>query len=201
MGIPVLQPVAGGNVPLASDVNQLVRLLLGKQDAGGALSLFRPIPAPQAPALAAGPAGNPSGEYRCVVVHVTGWLTDAGTYVVAGMVGSGEALISVSGFQIQWTLPTPPAGVIARVLYRTRAGGATGTEEFAVWVGDSVTTVVLDNVADGALGTGMPGPSSTPPVIGNAVPAPVPVGNTTGTILSGGGSNVLTSPQFRMMGG
>jgi len=195
-----LQQVSIGENTYAMDLNQLVQALAGLIDVGQ-LSLFQPIPNPSAPGLAQGAAGNPNGTYRCVQVNVTGFKTGAGAFVVTGFAPSAEATITVAGYAITWTLSLGPAGTIARVLCRTVAGGASGTEKFAIWQPDNTTTTVQDNQTDADLGTGMPTASSTPPVLGTAIPASVPSTNSTGTTLIGAGANLLTSPQARMMGG
>lgn len=184
-----LQPVVGGNSIFPMDLNQFQQLLSGSLD-GGLLSLFAPIANPAAPTLAAGSTGNPNGTYYCVCVDVTGWVRGDGSYVVVGFAPSTEASVTVADKAINWTLPNPPAGVFARILYRTVAGGASGAEKFAVWVPNSTQAVVIDNIADADLGTGMPTSSSTPAALGNAIAADVPAYNTTGTSIAGigGGS-------------
>ncbi len=194
------QPAVSGANTFAQDLNQIIQALSGQIDVGQ-LSLFQPVPNPVAPTLAKGAAGNPNGTYLCQQVLVTGFRAGNGSLVVVGFAPSLGASIAVAGYAITWTLATGPTGTLGRLGFRTIAGGGAGTELYAFWVPDNTTTSWTDNVADAALGTGMPGPSSSPPVVGNAIPAGVPPFNTTGTVLVGAGSNLLTSPQFYALRG
>lgn len=181
-----LQPAVAGTPTYATDLNQIVQALAGQIDVGQ-MALFQPIANPGAPTLAAGAAGNPNGAYKAIVVNVTGFKKDNGSFVVTGFAPSAEGVITVTNTAITWTLTPGPAGVIARIGYRTVAAGASGTEQFAWWLPDNTTTSYTDNAPDASLGTGMPTASSTPPVLGNAVPAAVPTVNNTGTSIQGVG--------------
>ncbi|MDE2102536.1 MAG: hypothetical protein KGL39_35140 [Patescibacteria group bacterium] len=175
-----LQQAVPGNTILASVLNQLIQMLTGQSDVG-AVNTTAPQPLPTVPTLAQGAAGSPNGAYKGILVNVTGIQFDNGTLVVSGFAPSAEASVTVVNSQINWTIGTGPEGTIARVLFRTVAGGASGTEKFAMWVGNNTQTIVADNVTDASLGTGMPNSNSSPPVIGNAIPSAVPTTNTTGT--------------------
>lgn len=99
---------------------------------------------PTAPTLAAGAAGSPNGTYKAQVTFVNGG---------GETVGGAEATVSVTSQHISWTaIATGPTGTTSRKLYRTAAGGATGSEKFLAAIADNTTTTYDDNVADGALG-------------------------------------------------
>lgn len=174
-----LKIVQAGNDTFSSDINQYGDGLSAKADLG-ALSLLEELTAPGTPTLTATGSGNLSGTYHYIVVFASGWVSAAGNFYVNGFVPGTAASVSTTSQEVQLTsIPTGPTGTIARVIYRTAGGGAAGTEEFAAWIGDNSTTALLDNVADGSLGTGMP------TVNGTAIPADVPTTNTTGTSLTG----------------
>lgn len=186
-----LQDATAGQPTYAITLNQLIELLSGTADVGP-LSLFPGIANPAAPTLAAGASGNPNGTYHGIIVNVTGLQVGGGGLAIAGFAPSPEATITVTDAAIVWTLVAGPPGTIGRIGFRTVAGGASGTEQFAFWVPDNTTLTWTDNVPDASLGTGMPGPSSSPPVLGTAIPAAVPGVNSTGTTfqgVGGGGPN------------
>lgn len=104
--------------------------------------------APAAPTVAAGAAGLPNGVYKCQVTFVSSQ---------GETTGGTEATVTVTNQQISWSvIPTGPAGTTARKLYRTAAGGATGTEKLVTTINDNTTTTFTDNVADGSLGAAVP---------------------------------------------
>ena len=178
--MPFKQVVAGpGNIPLSSDLNQLIWAMLGQADVGP-LTLAAPIAQPAAPTLAAGSAGVLTGGYRYIIVLVSGWMESNGTMRVQGFVPGVEATqLTVASQQINLSnIPIGPVTCIARLVYRTAANGAVGTEKFAFAIADNTTTAWSDNVVDASLGTGMPTWQGT------AIPANVPVSNTTGTTLT-----------------
>ncbi|MDI3341837.1 MAG: kelch repeat-containing protein [Sphaerobacter sp.] len=158
------QPIIPGTNPLASDVQQIIDALTGRADAG-ALSLFPPISAPGAPTVAVSQtAGVLNGTYTYKITFVTGFVRSDGTLVYTGETRGGTTSASVSPANQQVTLsniPVGPAGVIARRIYRTVAGGADGTQKFVAEIGDNVTTTYVDNVADASLGVAVPTSNTT----------------------------------------
>jgi hypothetical protein len=192
-----IKQIVAGSKPLSTDVDQFRLLLSGLADFG-ALSLFQPIPNPSAPtATAAQISGVLNGAYQYIQVNVTGWVGSDGSFYVAGFAPSpASATVNPANQQVTVTLTTGPSGTIARLLYRTTAGG--NTFKFLTWIGDNVTTTYTDNIADGNLGSGMPGPNSQPSVNGTAIPSTVPTQNTTGTTLNGfsGGSIGAGNPNL-----
>jgi uncharacterized phage protein gp47/JayE len=113
---------------------------------------------PTAPTVAAGAAGVPNGTYK---VQVT-FLNSMGETA-----GGAEATVTVTNQQISWTaIPLGGAGTTARRLYRTAAGGATGTEKLVTTLNDNTTTTFTDNVADSALGNAIPTTNTTAQSLG-----------------------------------
>ncbi|MFF3877197.1 hypothetical protein [Streptomyces sp. NPDC001978] len=106
-----------------------------------------PGPAPGAPtAAAAAGAGLEVGAYRYAVTFVTaGGETETGV----------EATVTTTAGNQKVTLtavPTGPAGTVARRLYRTVVGGATGSGRLLATIGDNTTATFNDGAPDGALG-------------------------------------------------
>jgi uncharacterized phage protein gp47/JayE len=118
----------------------------------GALTL------PGAPTVVAGAAGTPNGVYKCQVTFLnTMGETSGGT----------EATVTVASQQIAWSaIPLGPTGTTARRLYRTAAGGATGSEKLVTTLNDNTTLVFTDNVADSALGNAIPTANTTAQSLG-----------------------------------
>lgn len=104
-----------------------------------------------APVVAAGAAGNPNGAYRYVFTFVT-----AAGETIAGPEVSAVSLINQQGSISNLPIAPPLAGVIGRGIYRTVAGGVSGTEKLVARVMDNTTTTYLDNIADGSLGANVP---------------------------------------------
>lgn len=178
-------PVPGED-PLASDVSQFVKVLTALADAG-LLQFAAPQSTPAAPTgSASGSAGNLNGAYMWKTVLITGWQQDDGSYYVSGFAPSTDnAQITVTNNSASLTgIATGTGPTIGRVIYRTVAGGAAGTEKFAGVIWDNQTTTFTDNIVDANLGTGMPSLSSTPAAYGIAIPAIVPTVNSTGTWLN-----------------
>ncbi len=110
-------------------------------------------PVPSAPTVAISGAGAGSVDvgthyYRCTFVTADG-ETDGGT------VSAPLVIASVAHGQVQLSnIPIGGSLVTARKVYRTHAGGS---DYFLVaTVADKTTTTYLDNVADAALGAGIP---------------------------------------------
>jgi hypothetical protein len=120
------------------------------------------LAAPGAATVAAGAAGTPNGVYKCQVTFVN---------AQGETVGGTEATVTVASQQINWSaIPLGPTTTTARKLYRTAAGGATGTEKLVTTIADNTTTTFTDNVADGSLGAAVP-TASTATVLQVAVTA------------------------------
>lgn len=101
-------------------------------------------------ALAEGAAGNPSGAYKYVVTFKT---------AIGETLASAELNITVTAKKVSITnIPVAPAGagVTARKIYRTAAGGASGTEKLVTEIANNTTTTFEDNIADGSLGAVLP---------------------------------------------
>lgn len=108
---------------------------------------------PAAPTLASGGAGALTGAYKYVVTFVTAQgETSAGA----------EASFTASAQQIALTnIPLGASNVTARKIYRTAAGGASGTEKLVHTISDNTTTSYTDNNADGTLTTAVPTTNTT----------------------------------------
>lgn len=186
----MIKTIVPGALPMASDINQIANAFQNKADLG-ALVLASQITAPSAPTLAAGSAGSLNGTYKYQLVLITGWIDDYGNLYGAAFAPSSESTITVTNTQVNVTIPSFSAPVIACAVYRTAAGGASGTEKYVGYVTYPSGTTFPDNLADASLGTGIPTSTSSPAYNGNAIPASVPTGNGTGTpiVWNGGGNN------------
>lgn len=121
------------------------------------------LAAPGAPTVAAGGAGTPNGVYKCQVTFVN---------AQGETIGGTEATVTVTNQQISWSgIPLGPTTTTQRKLYRTPAGGATGTEKLVTTIADNTTTTFTDNVADGSLGAAVPA-TNTAGTVQVAVTAP-----------------------------
>lgn len=121
--------------------------------------------------VAAGAAGVPNGTYKCYVSFVNSEGHESNLSPVAQAV--------VVNQKIAWTnIPTGtgtyPYAATKRRLYRSTAGQTIGL--FLTEIGDNVTTVFTDNVADSALGSPNEANYTLPPdgirnlaVLGNRV--------------------------------
>jgi hypothetical protein len=189
-----LKPIISGTPPLATDVDQYRLALTGLADIG-ALILCQPQSTPIAPTITAGTIGNPNGTYRYKTVLITGFKQSDGSFWVSSFAPSADSLqITLTNQRGNLTgVTVGTAVVIGRAIYRTAAGGAVGTEQYCGIIWDNVTNTYVDNLADASLGTGMPNSISSPAAYGTAIPANVPVANTTGTTLQGA-VNPLTNP-------
>ena len=114
--------------------------------------------APTAPTVVAGSAGTPNGVYKVQVTFLN---------AMGETVGGTEATVTVTNQQIAWSaIPLGAAGTTARRLYRTAAGGATGSEKLVTTLNDNTTTTFTDNVADSALGNAIPTVNTTAQSLG-----------------------------------
>lgn len=91
--------------------------------------------------------GNLSGNYRWKVTYVT--------ILGETLASSATGIVAISGQASLTAIPTGPAGVTARKLYRTAAGGS--VYKLVATVSDNTTTTYTDNIADGSLGAVEPG--------------------------------------------
>lgn len=176
--VKVVQP---GQPPVASDINQLIQALLGTIDVGE-LQLAKATNPPSAPVIAT-IAGSLTGTYKYQLVYITGWVDSYYNLYVNGFVASPETTQVLAAQNAVITIPAWPTSVIAVAIYRTVAGGATGTEKYAGIVFNPSITSYTDSLADGSLGTGMLNGSSSPMALNTEIPINVPTVNTTGTFL------------------
>lgn len=171
-----LKQIIPGTPPYATDMDQFRQALTGVADVG-TLSLAAPQSLPSAPTLTLGSSGVLNGAYKYQIVAVTGWKENNGNIWVNGFAPGAEGSITASNQQVVVTIPALSAPVVAYLVYRTVAGGASGTEKFAVALSNGITSWT-DTIPDSSLGTGMPSWNGT------AIPANVPTSNTTGTSLA-----------------
>ena len=111
------------------------------------VNLGATIAPPAAPTVAVNTtAGNLTGPYYYRIAFITAsGSTEVGTV---------SASVSPSAQQVNLTaIPTGPAGVTARGIYRTVTGGASPYVTYLVaTISDNTTTTYTDNLADGSLG-------------------------------------------------
>jgi hypothetical protein len=150
---------------LAEDINQFADAFNGLNDVG-AMTLFAPIDTPSAPtATANATAGVLNGTYTYKVAFLTGYwqgATGSGTIHISGNTSGGTASSSVSPVSKKVSLsaiPTGGDGVVARMIYRTKAGGSIYYQ--VVEIDDNTTTTYTDNIADASLVTVMPSTNTT----------------------------------------
>lgn len=148
----------------------------------GDMDFCQPQNAPLSAIYSTSSAGNLLGGYHYREVLISGYVNSDGTYFVRGFspaVSRSSYDVSPSSQKVSITnLPVGSASCIGRAIYRSSANGATGSEKFCGVIWDNVTTTYTDNMVDSQLGTGMP------TVQGAAIPANVPISNTTGTSMS-----------------
>lgn len=137
-----------------------------------------PVGQLSAPTVVAGSTGVLNGTYKYVWTFVT---------AVGETIASPEATITVSSKYVSVSnapIGTPTSGVLARKLYRTTAGGGSGSERLVTTLNDNTTTSYTDNTADGSLG------APVPVVDTSAVPGGIPGGGG-----GGGGGSFLTQAE------
>lgn len=128
-----------------------------------------PAPYLTAPAAVAGAAGVLTGVYRYAFTFVTAaGETKIGPEVTVTLASQEGSLSNIP-------LGNAVSGVTARKMYRTVAGGASGTEKLVATISDNTTTTTIDNLADGSLG------------------ALAPTADTSSTIAGGGGAATQVS--------
>ncbi len=112
------------------------------------------------------PIGPPAG--LAAVAGAAGALTGVYKYVITALDGSGgettksnEATVTLTAQKgsLTWTPVVNAEG--GYNVYRTLAGGATGTERFVATVAGQGTAAYVDNTADGSLGSGVPPATDT----------------------------------------
>jgi hypothetical protein len=175
----VLKQIVAGTPPYATDIDQFRQVLSGTADVG-MLSTAIQTNTPIAPTLTAGTAGVLNGTYKYQLIAVTGWIENNNTMHVSGFAPGAEASISVTSKVVTVTIPSLVTPVIAYLVYRTVAGGASGSEKYCGYT--TGPTSFTDNVADSSLGASMPS------WLGTAIPSIVPTLNTTGTSIISGAS-------------
>ncbi len=149
------EAVVGAGIA-ASQLNQLLNALTQARDIGQGAGLYQPIADPGAPTAAINTAsGNLTGAYSYLVVYRTGGVNNAGTilYYSGNTTAAGAVsnVVNPSAEQVNLSsIPTGPTGVIARDLYRTKAGGS--TYYYLDTLQDNVSTDYTDNTADSGLG-------------------------------------------------
>lgn len=147
---------AAGACPMGSSVN-FTQSELNEMLAEGRQFLNGPGISPGAPPVVAngtavveGAAGVLSaGAYKWVVTFVTA----LGETLASAEIGITLAASKKGSLS---KIPIGPEGITARKIYRTIAGGATGTEKLSGTIADNTTTIYEDNIADGSLTTLIP---------------------------------------------
>lgn len=110
-----------------------------------------------ATAAAAAGAGLSIGAYTYSVTFVNSvGETSAGTEVSVTTT-SGNQQVSLTAIPLGAT----GSGVTGRNIYRTKVGGATGTEQFVASLANNTATTYTDSTADTALGNAVPTLDST----------------------------------------
>ena len=136
------------------DLNQLTRTLNGQNDAP--FTSYQPLAAPGAPTpVVSSASGVLNGAYAYLVVWLTGNVDGLGTIHWSGnhtAAGTQSAVVNPADNAVDLSaIAIGPAGVVARALYRTKAGGS--TFYYLDTIDDNVTTDYTDNTADSGLGT------------------------------------------------
>ncbi len=148
MGIAVYSPPATEPVTMAEVMAHLRMDASNQEPAPGAMTAALIAPA------AAGNVDNGAHRYLATFVTATG-ETQAGAVSGAVTVVDKTANGKVTLTAIQ----TGGAGVTARKLYRTAAGGS--VYMLLATIADNTTTTYTDNIADASLGAGAPSTNTT----------------------------------------
>lgn len=147
----LVQPGASAN---SRDLNQLTRTLDGQNDTP--FTSYQPLAAPGAltPTVSSA-SGVLNGAYAYLVVWLTGNVDGLGTIHYSGnqtAAGTASAVVNPADKEVDLSaIAIGPAGVVARELYRTKAGGS--TFYYLDTIDDNVTTDYTDNAADSLLGS------------------------------------------------
>jgi hypothetical protein len=171
-----LKKIQPGASPMASDINQLLNGLTGQADIG-TLQLAPQTAAPSTPNINT-VTGVFTGTYKYQLVYVTGWLDSYYNLYVSGFAPSAETTVTLTSQNASIMIPSFNAPIIGVLIYRTVAGGASGTEQFVGSYLLSSGGTFVDSVLDTNLGTNLP---TAPTWLGTAVTASVPTTNTTGS--------------------
>lgn len=101
------------------------------------------------PAYATSGTGNLTGLYYYTVSYVTA-LGETGPWS-----GNGPGVTTSANSVAVSSIPTGPTGVIARKLYRTKAGTNVTEKQYylVATIADNTTTTYADNTTDASLGT------------------------------------------------
>lgn len=165
-----LYSVSSGGNANAQDVDQLVAALTAQNDVP--FASYQPIANPGAPTVAVGSSGVLSGAYQYAVVCRTGYVDGNQTPHYSGnqtAAGTASATVNPSAQEVDLSaIPLGPTGVVARDVYRTKAGGS--TFYFLVTIADNVTTDYTDNTPDSGLST-----TTAPTVNSTGSPPQLPV--------------------------
>jgi hypothetical protein len=183
---PFYKVTDSADTVFASDVDQFSDAFSGANDVG-AITLFAQINPPIAPTVAVNAtAGNLNGAYKYAIAFVTGYwkgVVNTGTLITQGNTGGGtiSGTVSPASQQVDLTaIPVGPTGTVARVIYRTKAGGST---YFAVsQINDNTSTTYTDNIADSSLTIAMPASNTT----GTTLASPNLTGTPTATTATAG---------------
>jgi uncharacterized phage protein gp47/JayE len=150
-------PVTVLNVASTAGAAPQGRLVVGQEGSKSLVTytgLTSQVASPAAPTVAAGSAGALTGAYRYKVTFVTAQGETQG--------GAEAGPVTLAAQQANLTnIPLGPTGTTSRKIYRTAAGGATGTEKLVHTISDNTTTTYTDNNADGTLTTAVPTENST----------------------------------------
>lgn len=146
--------VQPGDSADSRDLNQIVRTLDGQNDAP--VVSYQPLSAPGAlTAQVSSSSGVLNGSYSYLTVFLTGNVDGQGTIHWSGnhsAAGTASAVVNPANNQVDLSdIPIGPTGVVARELYRTKAGGS--TFYYLDTIDDNVVTDYTDNTADSSLGS------------------------------------------------
>jgi hypothetical protein len=109
------------------------------------------VVAPAAAATAAvGATGVLTGAYFYKYTYVNAYGETVGSPAMGAAVNPAGNQVNLSAITVG------AAGVTARRIYRTAAGGASGTEKYLATIADNTTTVYVDNIPDTSLGVAIP---------------------------------------------
>ncbi len=156
--------VADATTGAPSDLDQIVDFLNGNKDANTTAFLSLATPGALTATINT-TSGNLSGNYQYAVAFVTGYwqgAIGAGTLYTKGNTGGGttSTIITVTNEQIDLSnIPIGGAGVVARIIYRTKGNGS--TFYFLQQISDNTTTTWLDDIPDTSLGAQMPTTNTT----------------------------------------
>lgn len=163
----------GSGPPLASDINQVAKVLEGTQDAG-TLQLAAPVAAPASAPTAVATTGSALGvgAYVYAVTFITGHRRDDQTTpVVYETTASPTVAVTTTSGNQAVTLSSLPvsasASVIGKRIYRTVVGGA--QRKLVATIANGVTSYV-DTTPDASLGANEPTTNTTGTTLAGYVP-------------------------------